>query len=343
MDALLREIEMQKNYLQDEEITTIYFGGGTPSLLSIDEISNILSQINNFHSVAGDAEITLEANPDDLTQEYIAELASSRINRLSIGVQSFSDKQLKIMHRRHDAKTAIESIRNCQKAGFDNISIDLIYGLHDLSLEQWRKQIEIALSLQVQHISSYHLTYEPGTVFSHYLKTGKHVKPDDEESIEQFKLLIDLLKSAGFIHYEISNFAHPAYFSKHNSSYWKQEKYLGLGPSAHSYNLKSRHWNISNNPEYIKGILSGKPNIEIETIDSKTKYNEYIMTSLRTMWGVNIEYMINMFGKQKVQEFNTLIKTYISRNYAINDGGNIRLTQSGLFISDKIISDLFIV
>ncbi len=343
IDALIKEIELQKDYLDNEEINTIYFGGGTPSLLSIKEIKDILNQIHKLHSVATDAEITLEANPDDLSKEYISELSDSRINRLSIGIQSFSDEQLMIMHRRHDSKTAIEAIKNCQAADFNNISIDLIYGLNEMSIKDWKEQIQTALSLNIQHISSYHLTYEEGTVFYHYLKTGKHHKLNDEESLNQFKLLIDLLKTAGFIHYEISNFALPGYFSNHNSSYWKQEKYLGLGPSAHSYNTKSRQWNISNNGEYIRNVLNGKPKIETEYLNSKTKYNEYIMTSLRTVWGIDLEYLNNTFDKQDVQHFNSVIGNYIVKNYAINDGKRIRLTQSGLFISDKVISDLFLV
>lgn len=341
LDALIKEIELEKDYLAGESIQTIYFGGGTPSVLNAEEVDAIIQQISLYHEISSSAEITLECNPDDLNPEYIRQLAASKINRLSIGIQSFDDRQLKAMNRRHSAEQALAVVKGCQLAGFDNISIDLIYGLPGMSLKVWQQNIQKALDLKVQHISAYHLTYEKGTVFSHQLKKGNLRECDEESSNQQFDKLLDMTGSAGFEHYEISNFALPGLHSQHNSNYWKQVKYLGLGPAAHSFNQTSRHWNVSHNNKYTDGIMAGKPNREIETIDKTTRYNEYLMTSLRTMWGVDLEYLMQEFGGPQTTLFEKSFRKYIDQGKAIKEGHFCKLTRDGFFISDKIISDLF--
>lgn len=341
LDALKKEIELEKDYLSGERIHTIYFGGGTPSVLNAKEVDAIIQQISQYHEISPSAEITLECNPDDLNLEYIQQLAASKINRLSIGIQSFDDRQLKAMNRRHSAQQAITVVKDCQDVGFNNISIDLIYGLPGMSLKVWQQNIQKALDLKVQHISAYHLTFEKGTVFSHQLKKGNLKEIDEENSNLQFDRLIDLTGSAGFEHYEISNFALPGMYSQHNSNYWKQVKYLGLGPAAHSFDQTSRHWNVSHNNKYIVGIMAGKPNRETEHIDKTTRYNEYLMTSLRTVWGVDLEYLMHEFGEPHTIRFEKSFRKYIDQGKAIQEGNFCKLTRDGFFISDKIISDLF--
>lgn len=343
INALINEIRLKKDYLENDPVETIYFGGGTPSILNIKELLSITGAIYKTFKVIKNAEITLEANPDDLSKKYLNNLKNyTAINRLSIGIQSFYDEDLKLMNRRHDSMQALQSVKLSQEAGFANISIDLIYGLPGMTSKKWYSNLLQVFNLNVQHISAYHLTFEPGTVFNKLLNEGKLTPIPEEESMEQYELLLDVSKTRGFVHYEISNFALEDYFSQHNSNYWKQKKYLGIGPSAHSYNIASREWNIADNKKYIEGINSGKPMIETETLDTKSKYNDYILTSLRTMWGADINYIRESFGSEYGEFILNKSKTFSEDNIILQDNNILRLTPRGQFISNYIISELII-
>jgi oxygen-independent coproporphyrinogen-3 oxidase len=342
IEALVKEIELQKNYLSDKTIETIYFGGGTPSILSSSEINSIFSQLELHFDLSNVSEITLEANPDDLSSEYLLALKQTRINRLSIGIQSFFDEDLVLMNRRHTAIDAYTCVENALKTGFSNITIDLMYGLPNFSLERWKKNIAIALSLQINHISAYHLTIEKQTAFNKFQKDGKIILPTEELSELQYHTLVDILKEHGFVHYEISNFARFGFYATHNSNYWKQKTYLGLGPSAHSFNGRSRQWNISNNFKYISSLETGSLLFESEELSEKERFNEYILTSLRTVWGVDIAYIKNNFPQKYCSIFIAKMEGYVHRGYALQNHLSISLTNKGMFISDSIISDVFV-
>ncbi len=338
--ALLKEIELKKNYFRDESVQTIYFGGGTPSMLQIKDLEKILIQLNKFYSIANDNEITLEANPDDLNLEYLKSIKKLGVNRLSIGIQSFIERDLKAMKRQHTVNQAINAVKQAQSAGFKNISIDLIYGLPDLTNQEWAMNIQNAIDLNIQHISAYHLTIEPGTLFFKFNEKGKLNLPDENESINQFKLLKEKLAQYGFVHYEISNFAKDGFLSLHNTNYWMSVKYLGLGPSAHSFNLTSREWNISNLRVYVNEILKGKLPIESEKLNTNEKYNDYVLTSLRTMWGLNTEIIKKEFGEDYENFFISNSKTYLEKKLLTQNNHQYKLTEKGIFISDHIISNL---
>ncbi len=282
LDGICREMTLRKDYLRGEAIRTIYLGGGTPSLLSVKEIECVLAEIFKSFDCRPE-EITLEANPDDLSRQYIQELSKTPVNRISIGIQSFSDADLKRMNRRHTASQAINAVKMCQNAGLDNISLDLIYGLPGQTLEQWKKNLQIAVELQVPHISAYHLTYEKGTEFFRQWKQGAIFPAEESLSEAMFRTLRNTLKENGFHPYEISNFAKPGMESKHNSSYWNDIPYIGLGPSAHSYNRSSRQWNISDLNLYLEALKQGNLFYETEELDKNTRYNDFIITSLRKM------------------------------------------------------------
>ena len=343
IEAMVLEMVNNKSFTGDEEIETVYFGGGTPSLLNKEDIDLFLNTISNNFNLIKNPEITLEANPDDLSIKYIEDLKNTGINRLSIGIQSFDDAMLKLMNRRHNSLQAKEAVANCKKAGYNNISIDLIYGLPGQTMEGWKQAVNSAMGLDMQHISAYHLTYEPKTVFSKYRDKGKIIPISDDEGFEQFRYLSENLKSNGFEHYEISNFALKGYHSKHNSNYWSQKKYLGIGPSAHSFNGNSRQWNISNNKEYITRMFNDLSTFEIEYLDNNTIFNEYLMTSLRTSSGADIKYITDHFGEGAMSTILEILYTYYPDNYFKIKEGFLILTEQGLFISDKIISDLFIL
>jgi oxygen-independent coproporphyrinogen III oxidase len=335
--ALKKEILLQKDYLSPAApsskpvIQSIYFGGGTPSLLSEKDILGIFDTLNLYFAIEKNAEITLEANPDDLTEEKIRELKNTPVNRLSIGIQSFSDTELKLLNRAHNSSEAVASVRYAQKAGFDNITIDLIYGIQTLTNEQWEKNLDTAFSLEVPHISAYCLTVEPKTALSAFIKKGKLKNVDEEKS-----------ERNNFIQYEISNFCKVNYYSRHNSSYWKNEPYLGLGPSAHSYNGSSRQWNIANNNIYIKSLENNELTFEKEVLTKEIKHNEYILTSLRTTWGCDTAYVKKGFGEEYLRHLLKRAEPYISQNCLSENGGILTLTNSGKFIADRIASDLFI-
>jgi oxygen-independent coproporphyrinogen-3 oxidase len=339
---LIKEIEERKEYLGDEIIETIYFGGGTPSVLEFKEIQSLLRVIYKFYQVSPEAEISFEANPEDLNKDYLKGLMKSGINRLSIGIQSFYDADLELMHRIHNAEQAIGAIKQAQQTGFGNISIDLIYGIPRQETGVWDRNLEIALSLEVQHFSAYHLTYEPGTIFDHWRKKGRINPIPEEESLLQFKTLIDSSVQKGFEHYEISNFALPGFQSRHNSNYWQQKKYLGIGPSAHSFNSSSRRWNFSNNNKYSEGLLSGTEYYETELLTSEDQYNEFVMTALRTSGGINFLQLRARFGETKAEHFVLKIQKFVDSGRVRSEKGIFRLSGDGIFIADLIISEVFV-
>ena len=340
IDSIIRELNIRKDYLGNSQVSTIYFGGGTPSILSNEQFLLIFDAIYKLFTVAENAEITFEANPDDLTPEFLASLHELPFNRISIGIQSFDDKDLKRINRRHTSKQAVEAVKNAQKAGFGNISIDLIYGLPFQTLEAWGNQLDMALSLQIQHISAYGLTYEEGTVLWKQRENGKIEVVDDLVMNEMYLLLLDKIKIKGFEAYEISNFALPGYQSRHNSAYWKQEPYLGIGPSAHSYDVVSRQWNIASITDYIKAINSNSVFYEREELSLNDRYNDFIMVSLRTSEGLDVKIMEKDFGHELAEYCLQNIKTFIDSEQVYYSDGKLRLTAEGIQISNLILIQL---
>ncbi|HEX4374716.1 MAG TPA: radical SAM family heme chaperone HemW, partial [Puia sp.] len=328
VSALLKEIGFQQQYLQHEIIETIYFGGGTPSLLTKDELFSIISELNATFKIAAEAEITLEANPDDITVEKLREWKTLGINRLSIGVQSFFDEDLKWMNRSHDAAQALNSITNAFVEGFNNITTDFIYGTSTLTDINWKKNIDKAIEMNVPHLSCYALTVEAKTALAKMIAQKKIKDVDQSDQSRQFLLLMNWLKQAGYEHYEISNFAKPGYRSRHNSSYWQGKKYLGLGPSAHSYNETSRQWNVSNNALYIESLKKNELSFEKEELTRIQKLNEYIMTSLRTKEGCDLNYVANEFGEQATDKLIKSGKIYLEKSL-LNINSKIILTDEG--------------
>ena len=343
IEGLKKELESRAFEFASEEINTIYLGGGTPSVLLIDELKDLLQTIRQNYRVSPEAETTMEANPDDLSQAILSALREIGFNRLSMGVQSFSESDLKLMNRRHGVMQAIQSVKWAKKAGFSNISIDLIYGLPNQTLEEWERNVRIAVELDVQHISAYNLTYHEGTVFYDRLKKGILKELPDELSLQQFEILISILKEAGFEHYEISNFCKPGLYSQHNSSYWKSKKYLGIGPSAHSFDLQTRRWNVSSVSGYLDGIENNKPYSESEILTEQDRFNDYIITGLRTIWGISAEVIQAEFSDQYLVHFQKIRDGYLHSGHVLNASGKICLSPAGLFISDKIMADFMIV
>lgn len=342
LKAIRSEISLRKDYLGNEKIETIYFGGGTPSLLSADELQLLILEITDNYDVSSSAEITLEANPDDLSPQKVRELRQTPINRFSIGIQSFFEDDLKWMNRAHTAREAHSAVKRVQDAGFENITTDLIYGFPLLSDEKWEYNIHQLIELQVPHISAYSMTVEPATALSHFIKTGKQKPMDENQSAAQFIVLMDLLQEAGFEHYEISNFAKPGMHSRHNSNYWEGVKYLGIGPSAHSYNGESRQWNISNNMKYTEAIEMKKIPAEHEILELKDRVNEYIMISLRTSKGMDLEKISKNFGSDYATEIRGGLEPLIDKNWIIDKDQVIILTREGKLFADHIASELFI-
>lgn len=341
--TLQKEIVQRKNYLESEPVETIYFGGGTPSVLTGSEITGILDFISQQFNVLSTVEITFEANPDDLSTEYLHEIYQSGVRRLSIGIQSFQNEYLKKMNRRHDAAQAIEAVENAAKIGFNDISADLIYGLPGLTRAQWKSDLIRVFQLPVQHLSAYHLTYHKGTPFYTWLKKGTLKALNEEDSIRQFQMLIRMAHENGFEQYEISNFAKEGKYSKHNSSYWKGVKYLGLGPSAHSFNGVSRSWNVSNIESYIKAVDAAISYSETEILTEKNKYNEYVITRIRTKWGVSTDEIKTVFGIEKADWFQKNIEKYISLKLVKQQNTIFTLTEKGMFVSDDIMTNLMFI
>jgi len=340
--ALATEISLRKNEFATEVVETIYFGGGTPSVLTNTEIQFLIDAVYENYPVADNPEITLEANPDDLSKDRIYELSNSRINRLSIGIQSFFEEDLKLMNRAHNALEAEACLTQAVKY-FDNISIDLIYGTPGMSNERWLHNVNKALSFGVPHISSYALTVEPKTALHKFVKNGLIAKPSDDVAQEQFLLLVDVLEANGFIHYELSNFGKENYFSKNNTAYWLGKKYIGIGPSAHSYDGIYRSWNVANNALYLKDIMEGKLPAGREELTIADRYNEYVMTGLRTIWGVSVDRVAAEFG---IDFKNYLIKEadkYILQGLLALRNNILTTTREGKFLADGLASDLFFV
>lgn len=340
VSAICKEIIIQKDYLKEKSLTSVYFGGGTPSLLTEDELGQIFDTLNKVFTWTENTEITLEANPDDITLEKLNSFKKWGVNRLSIGIQSFFNEDLIWMNRAHNAQEAQTCIKLAQDVGFDNITIDLIYGSPTTSHEMWDENIKIALSLDIPHISSYCLTVEEGTALHHHVKKGKKMSPDSDVASRQFTTLIENLNASGYEHYEISNFAKPGKYAIHNTNYWKGTQYLGIGPSAHSFDGRSRSWNIANNQKYIQSLLENIIPSEREELSPSTRYNEYIMTGLRTMWGVKLD-EINGFGSEFVPYFLKGIQDEIQKGFVTHDEHNYTLTQVGKHFADGIASNLF--
>ncbi|WP_460574775.1 radical SAM family heme chaperone HemW [Flavobacterium koreense] len=340
--ALVKEIEMRKSEFQDEVIETIYFGGGTPSILEISDLKLLIDKVYSNYKVVENPEITVEANPDDLSKERIIELSNNKINRLSIGIQSFFEDDLKMMNRAHNSAEAKECLEFATQY-FDNISVDLIYGIPNMSNEKWLQNIETALSFNIPHISSYALTVEPKTALHTFIQKGIIPQPDDEVAQEHFQILVDKLSENDFIHYELSNFGKENYFSKNNSSYWLGKKYIGIGPSAHSYDGEKRSWNVSNNTLYLKSIQENKLPLETEILSKTDRYNEYIMTGLRTIWGISLDRIETEFGKTYLDYLNQQAAKYIEDHLLFVDENILRTTKKGKFLSDGIASDLFLL
>lgn len=338
--AVIREMELRQEYIQGEPLETIYFGGGTPSQLQRTDFERIFEAADRLFGIRSCKEITLEANPDDMTPEYMASLRDLPFNRISMGVQSFQEKDLRFLNRRHDREQALRAVGLCKENGIPNISIDLIYGLPGQTLEEWQENLDEAVRLDIPHISAYHLIYEEGTALYRLLEAGKVTPVDEELSVALFSTLIHKLSEAGYLHYEISNFARPGYLSRHNSSYWTGKRYIGIGPSAHSYNGESRQWNISSLPRYLQGIETSTPDTEREELDIHTKYNDFIITGLRTMWGIRIADIREQFGEEKQAYLERQAATYLRQGLLIRQDGTLALSEKGIFISDGIMSDL---
>lgn len=341
IDAIIKELKVRKNYFQNETVKTIYFGGGTPSLLTENELGKILAAIFENYPVEETAEITLEANPDDLiSSEYLSSLRKLKINRLSIGIQSFDDEKLKFLNRRHTAGQAIQAVNNAHEVGFNNISIDLIYAIPGQTLQQWEKELNIAFSLPIQHLSTYELTYEKQTLLGKQ-KQKRLITPVDEEiSIKMYETLLKEAKKHGFERYEISNFSLPGFYSRHNSAYWKQKNYIGVGPSAHSYNSTSRQWNVSSVEKYIKAIEHQEKYFEKEKLTLNQQYNEYLMVSLRTAEGLDLNKLEEKFGTELKDECLKSLKIFMNNKMVTQDNEKLCLTTKGIQISNLIISEL---
>ncbi|NGM62415.1 radical SAM family heme chaperone HemW [Sphingobacterium sp. SGG-5] len=339
--AMHKEIELRSDYLEDRSVQSIYFGGGTPSILQPEEIQKLIDSIAIRFDVTPDAEITLEANPDDLDIHQVKALRATPINRFSIGIQSFYEEDLRWMNRAHNAQDADASIKRVQDAGFANITCDLIYGYPLLTNEKWATNMSKLIELQVPHVSSYAMTVEKRTALDHFIRQGKTSPMDDEQSAEQMLMLIETLTGNGFEHYEISNFAKGGMYARHNTNYWKGKHYLGIGPSAHSFNGISRSWNIANNARYISAIGKGTSFQETELLSLQDRTNEYVMTSLRTMWGVDLSYFEHEFGKDSLQGILKEAQPFIISGQLVQDDTALILSKQGKLMADHIISALF--
>lgn len=340
ISALAKELELRKDEFKSTTVETIYFGGGTPSVLSTKELQLLIDTVYLNYTVTNSPEITLEANPDDLNEDTIIALSKSPINRLSIGIQSFYEKDLKLMNRAHNAKEAKRCLQLATQY-FDNISLDLIYGIPNSTNAEWLDNIQTALSFGVPHISSYALTVEPKTALASFIAKGVIDNVDDDLAHEQFHILIEQLNQAGFDHYELSNFGKKGFYSKNNSAYWLGKPYLGIGPSAHSFNGEQRAWNVKNNAIYISKINLNQLPLEVETLTVNDKYNEYVMTGLRTIWGVSLDNIEKQFGKSFLEYLLQQANQYINKQMLYIEDNNLKTTKTGKFLSDGIASDLF--
>lgn len=340
---MCEEIKLQERYLKGESISTIYLGGGTPSLLNQEEIHSLLDSIYKLFIVAAEVEVTLEANPDDLTAATLRAFKEVGVNRLSVGVQSFDDNVLKFFNRAHDSKSAIDCMGLAREAGFKNISLDLIYAVPGQGNEQWIRNIQQALALNPEHLSAYSLTIEEKTAFGKWAAAGRLKSVEDDLSAGQLNTLVDLLEDAGYEHYEVSNFSKPGFYSQHNSSYWRGKQYLGIGPSAHSYNLISRQFNVSNNRQYVRSLKEGNVPFALEVLSAYDHVNEYLMTTLRTKWGCNLQKLKQEFQYNVLSVHESLISRLLTGGLAVIEHDHLKLTRAGKLMADKIAADLFLV
>jgi oxygen-independent coproporphyrinogen-3 oxidase len=339
--ALCRELELRKEYLQGEPLETLYLGGGTPSQLNQQALEQIFETVERVYGLSQCSEITLEANPDDLSEAYVRMLRTLPVNRLSMGVQTFNEEKLRFLHRRHTAAQAIEAVRRCQEAGLTNLSVDLIYGLPGEQPSDWEADLQQAVALQVPHLSAYHLIYEEGTELYRLLEAHRVEEVDEELSVRFFRMLIEQLRAAGYEHYEISNFALPDHYARHNTAYWTGRRYLGAGPSAHSYNGVTRQWNVASLTDYIEALLKeGRVPFELEELDRTTRYNERVITSLRTMWGLNLTQLEQEFGRELVDYCLRNAQPHLQEGRLKKEKDTLKLTAEGIFLSDGIMSDL---
>ncbi len=343
LDAIILEIEMQRDYLDGQRLKTVYFGGGTPSLLDVSEIIEIWKAIERHYEMTEEMEVTLEANPDDLNLEKLSNLKNySPINRLSIGIQSFRDVDLQYMNRAHNAQEAENCIENAIKIGFKELSADLIYGTPGMNDEAWRANLQKIFDYRIQHLSCYALTVEPKTALQHLIDLGKTAEVDEEHTARQFEILLESTAFAGYEQYEISNFCIPPHYAQHNSSYWNGGHYLGIGPSAHSYNGISRKWNLANNAKYIEEIESGKIPSETEYLTKEDQYNEFLMISLRTKWGLDADKIAQKWGNVQVAGFENKVEKYLKNGLMLKENEVYRLSDRGKLLADDILADLFV-
>lgn len=340
--AAVFEIQLRKDLLQNQEVETIYFGGGTPSLFTPDRLQNLIDEIRTNYNVILNPEITVELNPDDITPLYVRKLKSTEVNRVSLGIQAFYNYHLQLMNRRHKIFGALKAVEMLKEEGFNNISIDLIYGLPEMTMVEWEKTLKKAVNMNIQHISAYHLTYEEGTVFDKLKKSGMLVPPDDEVSFKQFNAMVDRFEENGFVHYELSNFGRMGRFSKHNISYWQNKQYLGIGPSAHSFDGKKRYWNSPDISKYVRIDKKYDDIQNVELLTESDKFNEYIMTGLRTYWGIDLSYVSRMYGEEMAQLLEPKLISYITSGHIRREEDKFYLTRSGMFISDAVAAELFI-
>lgn len=341
LESLRNEIHLRKDYLGGEEIDSVYFGGGTPSLLTASELNALMDALSRYHRLSRDCEITLEANPDDLGTRGLASLRATPINRLSIGIQSFFDEDLKWMNRVHTGMEALDCIRASQDAGFENLTVDLIYGYPLLSDSKWLENIQQATELGIQHLSCYNLTVEAGTALSAFIKNGKERPLSSTQGARQFEILMDEMDARGFQHYEISNFCKEGWHSRHNTSYWQEKPYLGIGPSAHSYNGWYRSWNRASNHQYIQAIQHGENPAEAEKLTVKDRLNERILTQLRTMWGLDLDLLEKDFGRAAKDELRASAADALRKGWVREDQGKFILSREGKCFADRVVSDLF--
>jgi len=340
--AVCNELVLRKSEYISEEIQSIYFGGGTPTVLEVSELDMILQVVYKHYKVSDTPEITLEANPDDLDLEKIKRLANTKINRLSIGIQSFHESDLSAMNRAHNADEAKKCLE-IATAYFDNITIDLMFGMPSMTVEQWRQNLQTAFAYGIKHLSCYALTVEPKTALEHFIRKGSHPPMDDELSAKHFEVLVEETSKQGLTHYETCSFGHSGFFSRHNMSYWLGKTYMGVGPSAHSFDGAKRSWNISNNSKYIKALEADELPFESEVLSVENRFNEYIMTGLRTIWGISLEKIETDFGTKIKEQLLQDSKKFITSNTLEIEDDHIKITHAGKFLSDGIASDLFLV
>jgi len=342
VDSICKELVLQRDYLSQESVETIYFGGGSPSLLTTSELTAILTTVRQNFSIISNAEITLEGNPDDLTFSYLKSIYDLGINRLSIGVQSFNEQSLRFLNRVHNARQSAECLENAVKAGFDNFNIDLIYGIQSNDHSSWKNDLEMAMAIRPRHISAYCLTIEEKTAFGNWLKKGKMQPVNEEFAAEQFEMLVEKLEHNNYEHYEISNFALPSAYSKHNSSYWKGKNYLGVGPGAHSFNGSSRRFNIENNEKYINFLNENRVLFEEEVLTLENKINEYILTTLRTVWGCDNEHLMKNFNFDLIKDKSFVLEDLLKGEYLMQKNQTLFLTKRGKLMADKITEQLWV-